>query len=538
MLGPNCILPLLMLAAAPSASAGQAQATDGPPQVQTEAQHEDASPEAAPTRHILPAEGVGSRAGTASAGDVRLAAGQAMPQEDSPFHDEPSPIPPGDTPQLKPHPLGDPEWTPPPSEPPVGTAPPAAAGTVPAPYVESPLDELISPAAPQRRSAAGCDCAECAGRGTGGGCAECAACAAEYRRPPRTFWGFGLDGWISQGVTINTDSPADGSNFPVTFNDRSNDYQMNQFYLLLTRAINTEGCRWDVGGRVDLLYGTDSVFTTARGLEVRGDLSPKWNAHRYGIAMPQAYMEVYAPWGNGLTMKLGRFYTILGYETVPAVENFFYSKSLALQYAEPFTHTGFLGSTRLGILNFHAGMTRGWDNWEDNNNDLGFLGGIDWTSRDERTSIAFAIHVGREGDEPPANNDFRTLYSLVVQHWLGERLQYVAQYDHGFDEGAAAGGRDADWFGVNQYLYYTINPCWRLGVRGEWFRDEDAVRIDLNAGADYYELSLGLNWMPNDWITVRPEIRWDWANPLAGGVLPSGRRDDQVLLAADVIARF
>jgi hypothetical protein len=254
--------------------------------------------------------------------------------------------------------------------------------------------------------------------------------------------------------------------------------------------------------------------------------------------MPQAYMEVYAPWGNGLTMKLGHFYTILGYETVPAVENFFYSKSLAFQYGEPFRHTGFLGSTRLGILNFHAGMTRGWDNWEDNNNDFAFLGGIDWTSRDQATSIAFAIHVGREQDEPPLNTDVRTVYSLVLQHWLSQGLQYVVQYDHGFEEGAAAHGRDADWFGVNHYLYYTINPCWRGGLRYEWFRDEDAVRIDTNAGADYFQLSLGLNWMPTNWVTVRPELRWDWADALGGGSLAPGHRDDQFLLALDLIVRL
>ena len=459
-----------------------------------------------------------------------------MPPGESPKPEVPPPVPPPAAPPDTSPPAEVPDTSPPPP----GEVPADKGGT---PYVDPPLDEP-PPDEPswddlsKVYSSDGDECGKCAGGGTARKCAECDACGVRGGRSRRTFWGFGLDGWISQGVTINTDSPADGSNFPVTFNDRSNDYQMNQLYLALARSVNEDGRSWDVGGRVDLLYGTDSAFTTTRGLETERDLSAKWNSHRYGLALPQTYMEVYAPWGNGVTMKVGHFYTILGYETVPAAENFFYSKSYALQYAEPFTHTGFLGSTRLGILNFHAGMTRGWDNWEDNNNDLGFLGGIDWTSRDERTSIAFAIHVGREQDEPPANDNLRSLYSLVVQHWLSERLQYVGQYDHGFEEGGAAYGRDADWFGLNQYLYYTINPCWRAGLRAEWFRDEDAARIDPNAGADYFALSLGMNWMPNDWITVRPELRWDWVDALAGHTLPPGHRDDQVLLAADVVARF
>jgi hypothetical protein len=513
MFPPNGILTLLILAAAPSAPTDEAKqlpSTDGRPA---------ASSEAIPAQDIRRPYRPASRLGTAVAGDSDFSVGLASLQADSPFREEPMPMPPGGPPE---EPIGpipfDLQELPPPGEPPPDQDQ--------VPYVETPLDEPQWEDQPEEYPLDGCDCAECA---TSGG--ECRRCRGQ-------FWGLSLDGWISQGVTINTDSPPSGSNFPVTFNDRSNDYQMNQFYLVLSRAVDEAEYHWDVGGRVDLLYGTDQIFTTARGLEVKGDLSPKWNSNRYGLAMPQAYMEVYAPWGNGLTMKLGHFYTILGYETVPAVENFFYSKSLAKQYGEPFTHTGFLGSTRLGILNFQAGMTRGWDNWEDNNNDLGFLGGIDWTSCDQCTSIAFAIHIGREQDEPPLNVNLRTIYSLVAQHWLAERLLYVAQYDHGFEESGAAYGRDADWFGVNQYLYYTINACWRAGLRGEWFRDEDAVRINTTTGADYYELSLGLNWMPNDWINVRPELRWDWADPLGGGALPPGLRDDQILLACDVVARF
>jgi hypothetical protein len=41
---------------------------------------------------------------------------------------------------------------------------------------------------------------------------------------------------------------------------------MNQAYLIVERPVAACG-GWDVGGRVDLLYGTDYYFTTAAGLE-------------------------------------------------------------------------------------------------------------------------------------------------------------------------------------------------------------------------------------------------------------------------------
>ncbi len=367
----------------------------------------------------------------------------------------------------------------------------------------------------------------------GSGCEECTGRRGEFRS---WLGGITVDSWISQGFTVNTDFPIDRSNFPVRFNDAANDYQMNQFYVSSERPVDDSGCRWDIGGRVDLLYGTDSIFTTARGLETRRDLSLKWNSLRYGLAMPQLYMEVAAPWADGVTVKLGHFYTILGYETVPAVDNFFYSKPYTFLYGEPFTHTGFLGSARLGDITFHAGMTRGWDNWEDNNNDFSFLGGMNWTSADGRTSIAYAIDIGREQLDP--SNNLRSTFSFVVQHKFTERSRYVVQYDRGFEEAGAPDGGDADWFGVNQYLLYTINCEWQAGVRFEWFRDEDAARVRSQIGADYFALTLGLNWMPNDAITFRPEFRWDWVDN--AGVRPyvDGSRHDQILLGCDVIIRF
>jgi hypothetical protein len=107
--------------------------------------------------------------------------------------------------------------------------------------------------------------------------------------------GITADGWIDQGATVNTLSPRNRSNGTVGFNDRSNDYQLNQVYARLRRDVDCEGQGWDIGGRLDMLYGTDWIYTAARGLELNDDLSPKWNAQRYGLAMPQCYMEAYCP---------------------------------------------------------------------------------------------------------------------------------------------------------------------------------------------------------------------------------------------------
>ncbi len=373
--------------------------------------------------------------------------------------------------------------------------------------------------------ACGCDCGDC--------------CSP---RPPLGDWrnwlrGICWEGWIDQGFTINTLSPRNRSNGTVTFNDRSNDYQLNQLYLRLTRDVDVDGCFLDVGGRLDLLYGTDSIYTFARGLEVRRDLSPKWNAQRYGLSMPQCYMEVFAPWGNGLSVKLGHFYSILGYESVEAPENFFYSHSYVRQYAEPFTETGLLAETWLGPFAIQAGMSRGYDNWEDNNDNLSFLGGLHWESCNRRTNVALCVHAGREQPDPSTN--VRTVYSLVIQQKLGRRWECVLQHDYGTEPGAGVDRGVADWYGVNSYLFYTINDCWKAGMRFEWFCDEGGARVPgANQTADYFELCPGINWTPSERMIVRSELRWDWTGTAGYDPFGDGTRSNQLLLDFDVILRF
>lgn len=57
-----------------------------------------------------------------------------------------------------------------------------------------------------------------------------------------------------------------------------------------------------------------------------------------------AYAELNLPIGNGIDVKIGHFYTIIGYEVVTAPDNFFITKPYTMQYGEPFTHTGVLAS--------------------------------------------------------------------------------------------------------------------------------------------------------------------------------------------------
>lgn len=391
-------------------------------------------------------------------------------------------------------------------------------------------------------------CNSCTDGCTGGGC----GCQGGGNK-------WFVDGWVSTGYTYNTEDPPSGFNTPLTFNDRDEEWMVNQVYLQFGRKVRESGCCWDWGGQIDLLYGSDYFFTQSIGLETRRDGSPHWNssdgprstgASLYGLAMPQAYLEFYSPWLNGINVKLGHFYTTIGYESVMAPQNFFYSHAYTMQYGEPFTHTGIL--TSFGITNKltgHFGITRGWDTWEDPNGSAGYLAGLSFAPSDV-SSLAFTMHTGRE-DDPAVNNRF--VYSLVYTRELGQHITYVLQHDGGNESNAEIdvnGQPDsASWYGINQYLFVDLTSNITAGIRAEWFRDQDNARVlaipqeSLVDGSNYGAVSLGLNIRGGNNFVFRPEARFDWSDVVATGLAGNGMFNDfrdrnQITLAGDLIFQF
>jgi hypothetical protein len=426
----------------------------------------------------------------------------------------------------------------------------------------SPSDMPLVPAEPPAADAPAADDAPAAGERNGAGCRcgnaeeeESDSCSSddengsccreeeeEEEEPCRLFdcccleeKGIVINGWVDFGFTYNPADPvnpaAGNGNLPQTFNYRSNEFQLNQLYLYAEKATETSCCDCvDLGWRVDLLYGSDYIFTEALGLETHVDGSQKINSDNgngilgdgtLGLAIPQIYAEVAL---SDVKVKLGHFYTPVGYETVTAIDNFFYSHALTHQYGEPFTHTGALATWAVNDQwSLVGGVTRGWDTWEDNNDDLAALAGVAWTSCDENTSWAYYIHNGDENVAGrPVGADNRFYHSFVFKQKLGCKWNWVLEHDLGIqDNGSQVSPgvfNDAEWYSVTNYLYYEINDCWSAGIRYEWFNDDDGVRATsflVNPAGTVYDghyqnITLGLNWMPGTNLRVRPELRWDW----------------------------
>lgn len=340
-------------------------------------------------------------------------------------------------------------------------------------------------------------------------------------------YGLKMGGWAAAGINYNTDNAPDHSNGPMSMTDRSNEFNLYQLDLFIEKAV-TKGESWDIGGRLDYMFGTDTRYTQATGNWDTHIMSP--NSY-YNMALPQAYLEVFAPVGNGLSGKFGHFYTIIGYESVPSTLNFFSSHTYSFK-SSPFTTTGALFNYTInGQWNINLGAVTGPDNF---NRDIGAwsqMSGINWANADTGTLLSFSIMQGDVYQNLPSNLVY---YSTIFQQTLG-KWHYVLQHDRG-TQNNAVNNQTAAWYSIVQYLTYQLDDVWGLGARGEWFRDQNGFRYGYGT-ASYYDVTVGLNWKPKSWLLVRPEARYDWSQ---GQTAPyaDGRRFDQIVLGIDAVAQF
>jgi hypothetical protein len=362
----------------------------------------------------------------------------------------------------------------------------------------------------------GCDSGGCRPGGCGlGSCSEC-----DLGDPFTLFGdhcGIAVGGWLSVGYHSKANS---------LFNSRPEEVQLHQAWIWAEKAVDGS-CGLDIGGRVDYMYGTDSQDTQAFGTDPSGWDNSWDNGPDYGRAMPQLYLE--AAYGD-LSVKAGHFYTIIGWEVVGAPDNFFYSHAYTMYNSEPFTHTGALATyTMSDDVSIWGGYTLGWDSGFDDNGDA-FLGGATLALTDS-ISLIYATTAGRFGEARFNGVEKGYMHSIIADVALTDDIQYIFQSDL-LDTEDANNNPVRETFGVNQYFIKTLNDCWAVGARVEWWNAEFGGAGD----ADIYAATLGINHKPHANVTVRPEIRWDWDNDGAG-VLENGDTE-QTTFGIDSVFTF
>jgi hypothetical protein len=296
-----------------------------------------------------------------------------------------------------------------------------------------------------------------------------------------------IGGWSQWGYHNKSDG---------VFNTYPNHFQAQQQYLYAGwTADGSDGL--GIGGRIDAVYGTDGPNTQAFGNNPGNwDYLNGFDHGVYGWALPQAYAELAY---NDLNVKVGHFYTLLGYQVVPATGNFFYSIPYTFNFSEAFTHTGVLGTyTMSDTITLYGGWTLGWDTgFDQRDGGNSYLGGASVGIGDALTVTV----ISTGGDLGWIGDDGYT-HSIVGVLDLTDKFQYVFQSDLvDVNNSPASDGSRYDTFGINQYLFYTFNDVVKAGGRMEWWKAD---------GTSLYEMAYGLNLFPAKNLIFRPEIRYNW----------------------------
>ena len=333
--------------------------------------------------------------------------------------------------------------------------------------------------------------------------------AAPFELYPTDSMGIKIGGWTQFGYH-NRASVADG------FNTNPNRLNLHQQWFYVEREADGS-CGLDWGFRFDVMYGIDADNTQSFGNNFgRWDYRNSFQHGEYGWALPQAYLEM--AYGD-LSVIAGHFYTTIGYEVVPAPDNFFYSHAFTMNNSEPFTHTGLLATYEwTDRLTLFAGWTLGWDTGFDRfGRGSNWLGGFSYALTDavEFTYMSTYGDFGRfPFDEPGTGNPLRTgsdnySHSIVLDVSITDRLNYVFQSDY-LNVAELNTGAAFETIGINQYLIYTLNDCWAFGARVEWWRAGVPTAPLPVPMSSVNAATFGVNYRPHSNLVFRPEIKHEW----------------------------
>jgi hypothetical protein len=363
--------------------------------------------------------------------------------------------------------------------------------------------------------------------------------------------GITTGGYVEGSVTYSMANPPGDIIAQNVFNIRDKNPVLDQADYYITRAPATSGPNWDWGFRGEVIYGSDTATIHSSGLFDNPSTLGVTNGYYRSRTSPefqfdvnQAYVNIYAPVGSGLGIEIGKFNTLLGYETINPTLNPLFSHSYLFGYAIPFTQTGVLLSYTFNpSWSVIAGITRGWNQtFYDNNGSPDFVGEVTYTPNPNDAKTAAVLNVS-EGPQTTGNvSDYWTVLDLILKTHIGDNLNLALNVDYGDAPGLLGNGHAAQWYGAAGYAMYTINPMFTVNARAEAYDDANGVTVALAPGStQYYEATLGVAITPfadNDILknfVIRPEGRVDYASHSA---FDGGTKDYEVQLAVDAYFIF
>lgn len=382
-------------------------------------------------------------------------------------------------------------------------------------------------------------------------------------------------GSIEVGASVNDNDPHDGINFGQAFTDRADSVYLNQLLLEVERDLDPKNPNFDVGFKLQGMYGSDARYT-----HFLGELD-KALKDREQFDIVEADLSFFLPIlsDDGVNLKVGQYPTPLGYEVIGAAGNPLYSHSYIFQWGLPYKHTGAYATWHVNdtvdvYLGADTGVNTSIGKPGDDNDSEAMLGGVGLNNLlDGKLTLLALAHIGAENPRtvPEHNNTVRQFYDGIATYKISDALTWTTEFNYVRDDFFHATAE-----GIATYLSYTFNDQITFQGRAEVFRDDDGffvaafpnsldpVKAELgqsntsfNFGKETYtEFTFGVNYKPPglpdifSGTVIRPEVRYDFASGGNNGSKPfgspvtlsngqfSGDKSDQFTAAVDLVVPF
>src|SRR5262249_40159123 len=253
--------------------------------------------------------------------------------------------------------------------------------------------------------------------------------------------------------------------------------------------------RYRLGYGAVLTYGLDSQKNHSLGnFRDLDDQGPLFRSTEK-VDLPEAYASYLVPVGNGLTVKAGKWATLIGYEVYESPKNLNFSRSFLYTLGTPYTHTGLLATYPFAKwFSLTLGFTNGWDNSDNNNGNLRPTGSFAFTPTDT-LSATVAFLVGPEQSRSQMSGDGghnRWIVDTTVLYTGLPKTTLAVNFDFAGEQNdpalVALGTRrntDSRWSGVAGYVAYQWTRELRTALRAEYFADSQGVRSSETVSAGH-----------------------------------------------------
>ena len=364
--------------------------------------------------------------------------------------------------------------------------------------------------------------------------------------PPVKVFGYAQGGWFYDATAPQKGT---GATF-IGFNNYKSMVTLDKVSLNIERTVDLTKERFDIGGRMEGVFGADASIIHSNGLWDTQTGHNQWD-------LLQAYADSAFPY-IPVRLRLGKWIELAGFEHFSAniygafgdPARALYSYSYQFLYAEPGTQTGLLATyipdKRWAV---DIGTTLGWNqSLRDANHTLDILGRMTYTPNN-KTTVIFVITEGPEfptgfGHNLPAgdSSNWWTATDLVITHKVADNLSLGTGIDYVMTPKIRGTQEKAkQWGGVAIYASYSLNAHLNLNCRAEWYKDAAAgFSNTASVGANYCEITGGLAIKPFprngnlSTLLFRPEIRYDCADR---SVFSAGERD-QLTFSMDGLFTF